>query len=81
MNLLYKNWEERNEPFVIYYGTEDFMSQEKTINPLASPSAGAPALKYGDDIITETTSPDEVKGLMENLMEILDAGNLCNLFN
>ena len=32
MNLLYKNWEERNEPFVIYYGTEDFMSQEKTIN-------------------------------------------------
>ena len=40
MNLLYKNWEERNEPFVIYYGTEDFMSQEKTINPLASPSAG-----------------------------------------
>ena len=33
------------------------------INPLASPNAGAPALKYGD-VNTETTSPGEVKGLI-----------------
>ena len=33
------------------------------INPLASPSAGAPALKYRD-VNTETTSPGEVKGLI-----------------
>ena len=33
------------------------------INPLASPCAGAPALKYGD-VNTETTSPGEVKGLI-----------------
>ena len=33
------------------------------INPLASPSAGAPALKYGD-VNTETTSPGEAKGLI-----------------
>ena len=32
------------------------------INPLASPSTGAPALNYGD-VNTETTSPVEVKGL------------------
>ena len=32
-------------------------------NPLASPSAGAPAVKYGD-VNTETTSPGEVKGLI-----------------
>ena len=32
------------------------------INPLASPSAGAPALKYGD-VNTVTPSPGEVKGL------------------
>ena len=38
------------------------------INPLASPSAGAPALKYGD-INTETTSPGEVKGLINNNTE------------
>ena len=35
------------------------------INPLASPSAGAPALKYGD-VNTETTSLGEVKGLINN---------------
>jgi len=29
---------------------------------LASPSAGAPALNYGD-VNTETTSPGEAKGL------------------
>ena len=33
------------------------------INPLASPSAGAPALKYGD-VNTVTTSPGEEKGLI-----------------
>ena len=33
------------------------------INPLASPSAGDPALKYGD-VNTETSSPGEVKGLI-----------------
>ena len=33
------------------------------INPLASPSAGAPTLKYGD-INTVTPSPGEVKGLI-----------------
>ena len=32
------------------------------INPLASPCAGAPALKYGD-VNTVTPSPGEVKGL------------------
>ena len=32
------------------------------INPLASPNAGAPALKYGY-VNTETHSPGEVKGL------------------
>ena len=35
------------------------------INPLASPSAGDQALKYGD-VNTETTSPGEVKGLINN---------------
>ena len=33
------------------------------INLYASPSAGAPALKYRD-VNTETTSPGEVKGLI-----------------
>ena len=33
------------------------------INPLASPSAGAPALNYGDANI-ESSSPGEVKGLI-----------------
>ena len=32
---------------------------------MASPSAGAPALKYGD-VNIETTSPGEVKGLKED---------------
>ena len=36
---------------------------KSSINPLASPSAGAPVLKYGD-VNTETTSPGEVKGLI-----------------
>ena len=34
------------------------------INPLASPSAVAPALKYGD-VNTVTPSPGEVKGLIK----------------
>ena len=37
----------------------------KLLNPLASPCAGAPALKYGD-VNTETTSPSEAKGLIKN---------------
>ena len=37
--------------------------ENEMINPWASPSAGAPALKYGD-VNTETTSPGEVKGLI-----------------
>ena len=44
------------------------------INPLASPSEGAPALNYGD-VNTETTSPGEVKGLIKikllNLLKLL----------
>ena len=32
---------------------------------MASPSAGAPALNYGD-VNTETTSPGEAKGLIDN---------------
>ena len=41
------------------------------LNYLASPSAGALALKYGD-VNTETTSPGEVKGLIneENIGRI-----------
>ena len=35
----------------------------KVINPFASPSAGAPALKYGD-VNTVTISLGEVKGLI-----------------
>ena len=38
------------------------------INPLASPSAGAPVLNYGD-VNTETTSPGEVKGLIKIYMK------------
>ena len=38
------------------------------INPLASPSARAPVLNYGD-VNTETTSPGEVKGLIKIYMK------------
>ena len=38
------------------------------INPLAQPSAGAPALKYGD-VNTETTSPVQVKGLINVMLQ------------
>ena len=40
------------------------------LNPLASPSAGAPALKYGD-VNTVTPSPGEVKGLITHLYMVL----------
>ena len=40
------------------------------INPLASPSAGAPALKYGD-VNTVTPSPGEVKGLTIIYLKII----------
>ena len=40
------------------------MKIKNMINPLASPSAGAPALKYGD-VNTVTPSPGEVKGLIK----------------
>ena len=41
---------------------------EDIINPLASPCAGAPALKYGC-INTVTPSPGEVKGLMNIIIK------------
>ena len=50
----------------IYYNNKyksENLNEEESINPLASPSAGAPALNYGD-VNTETTSPGEVKGLI-----------------
>ena len=31
IQLLYRNYKERNDPLVFYYGTEDFMNQEKAI--------------------------------------------------
>ena len=42
----------------------DRIIHQNIINPLASPGAGAPALKYGD-VNTVTPSPGEVKGLMK----------------
>ena len=39
------------------------MDMDTTFNPLASPSAGAPALKYRY-VNTETSSPGEAKGLI-----------------
>ena len=44
----------------------------KVINPFASPSAGAPALKYGD-VNTVTPSPGEVKGLIMWIVLLLIA--------
>ena len=40
-----------------------FFLFKRCINPLASPSAGVPALNYGD-VNTVTPSPGEVKGLI-----------------
>ena len=31
LDILFKKFEGRNDPFIFYYGTEDFMSQSKTI--------------------------------------------------
>ena len=39
------------------------------INPLASPSSGAPALKY-EDVNTVPPSPVEVKGLINIISQI-----------
>ena len=39
------------------------INNENFINPLASPSAGAPTLNYRD-VNTVTPSPGEVKGLI-----------------
>ena len=59
MNLKIKNWKN----YLINLGIiEKFFSLKYIINPLASPSAGAPALKYGD-VNTVTPSPGEVKEL------------------
>ncbi len=54
---------------LISTGTQKFLfiKIKIYINPLASPCAGAPALKYGD-VNTETPSPGEVKGL-NNLIQ------------
>ena len=43
-------------------GWNDSIQYDKSTNPLASSSAGAPAFKYGD-VNTLTPSPGEVKGL------------------
>ena len=45
------------------------------INPLASPCAGAPALKYGY-VNTVTSSPGEVKGLMVHTKQFQILENL-----
>ena len=50
---------------------KNYFNQRKKISIiylLASPSAGAPALKYGD-VNTVTPSPGEVKGLIKNKKE------------
>ena len=44
------------------------------INPLASPSAGAPALKYGY-VNTVTNSPSEVKWLNDKYTQIIKNQN------
>ena len=52
-------------------GSRYVQSNFININPLASPSAGAPALKYGD-VNTVTPTPGEVKGLIQfNLYRFL----------
>ena len=49
------------------------------INPLASPSAGTPALKYGN-VNTETISPGEVKGLIIDLIKMKNDKEFFDLF-
>ena len=46
---------------------------------MASPSAGAPALKYGD-INTETASPGEAKGLIIYLIKMKNDKEFFDLF-
>ena len=58
-----ENEENEDETFEVIFKEENKIHDR--INPLASPSAGAPALNYGD-VNTETTSPGEVKGLIIN---------------
>ena len=55
-------------PFLLPNNKTEFIKYliENYINPLASPSAGAPAFKNGD-VNTVTPSPGEVKGLMNLL--------------
>ena len=31
MNMLFRKYNGRNDPLILYYGTEDFMTQERTI--------------------------------------------------
>ena len=47
---------------IINNNVNNILNHNQIINPLASPCAGAPALKYGD-VNTVTPSPGEVKGL------------------
>ena len=58
-----KNVRDISYMFASCYNLNNLDLTSFNINLLASPSAGAPALKYGD-VNTETTSPDEVKGLI-----------------
>ena len=44
---------------------------------MATPSEGAPALKYGG-VNTETTSPDEVKGLIKKKFLEINSTYLLN---
>ena len=57
----YYDWE---VCWIIYFVKIKYKKIYTNINPLASPSAGAPALKYGDVNIV-TPSPVEVKGLIK----------------
>ena len=52
-----------------YYCSLENPKNIKFINPLASPCAGAPALKYGY-VNTVTPAPGEVKGLMKDFSNI-----------
>ena len=54
---------EKNLEIMQRYKEIEFVNYNMPVNPLASPSAGAPALKYGD-VNTVTPSPGEVKGLI-----------------
>ena len=64
--------------FIFIFFLSFFFFMFFVINPLASPSAGAPALKYGD-VNTETTSHGEVKGLINLKVKIYYLGNFEDL--